>query len=193
MPGCLRRACTAGRSADLQAQDRRQQDKGRDEVAPTQLRPASIAFSFVGAQSLGERSDLAWSNNLLGLTKAHLGQYEDARAQAQVALALYRESDERAGVGHALLVLGHVALAIEAYAEAQQWLQESVVVYREIKQRDELGWALADLAVAARGLGDLCRARRHLSEALRMSTETPSFFCALGCAIRDSPAAVRRG
>jgi hypothetical protein len=43
-------------------------------------------------------------------------------------------------------------------------------MYREVGVQDELGWALADLAVAARGLGDLCQARRHLGEALRMST-----------------------
>jgi tetratricopeptide (TPR) repeat protein len=136
---------------------------------------------FAEANSLLEESvavyndlgfaSLAWSNTLLGITKAHLGQYEQARALGQISLTLYREIGDRAGIGHSLLALGHIVLATEAYAEARQLLRESVAVYQEIGQLGELCWALSDLGLAALRLGDISQAQQHLFEALRTSTE----------------------
>jgi predicted ATPase/DNA-binding SARP family transcriptional activator len=149
--------------------------RGGFSEAEAVLKESVAANTKLGSQSALAWS-LAWSNIMLGLAKAHQGQYESARAWAQKGLILFQKADLLAGIGHAHLALGHIVLAEGAYAEAQSLLREAVAIYREIGQRDELCWALADLGVAARGLGDTRQARRCVYEAAWIATETPLFF-----------------
>jgi tetratricopeptide (TPR) repeat protein len=145
---------------------------GRLDEAHSLLEESLTIFS-----DLGNRGSLARTNIWLGYTKMHVGQYEQARAQGQMGLAFAQEVRHqwRRGAGHALFVLGSVALVEGACTEAWQLLEESCAVYRETGSRDRLGRALATLGYAARGLGQLPQAKQHLSEVLRATAETGAF------------------
>jgi predicted ATPase len=131
-------------------------------------------------ESVGFYSDLGFSHSLaptnssLGFIKKHLGQYEQARVQGQVGLALARQAGWRQEAALCLQVLGEAALAEGAYAEAQGFLQESIAILRETRQL-ELSDALAVLGYAARGLDQVPQAEGHLSEALRTASEIVIF------------------
>ena len=119
--------------------------------------------------------NLAFANVVLGEAKAYLGQYEQARALGQRGLAVYRETDQRWGIGFSHYVLGLAAVAEEAHAEAHQLLQGSVSTLREFGLRENMSWALAVLSYAACGLGQLPQARQHLHEALQTAAEIGTF------------------
>jgi len=68
----------------------------------------------------------------LAAAHLHLGQYEEARAQAQMALERCRGAGFSRGIGLAYWSLGREALAREAYDEAQSLLQQSVAALRKI-------------------------------------------------------------
>jgi tetratricopeptide (TPR) repeat protein len=121
---------------------------------------------------LGHRHYVTQAHSFLGSIDLHLGQYEEARDQAQTGLTLAHEHGPRFCVGVNLLLLGCLELAQRAPATAYQLLEESVAVYREVGHREDLGLALACLTVAARGLGDTLGARQHLRLALEIAQES---------------------
>jgi predicted ATPase/DNA-binding SARP family transcriptional activator len=125
---------------------------------------------------LGNRWCIPFLNAWLGYAKAHLGQYEQARVQVQIALAISRELDDQLLIGCICFMLGSVALAEQAYAEAWQLLEEGVAVSREIKNRETLDYGLAVLGYAPRGLGQLPQAERYFYETLRTSAEIRSLL-----------------
>jgi predicted ATPase/DNA-binding SARP family transcriptional activator len=152
--------------------------RGRFAEAEAVLKQSVTLNTELGLQSPLAWS-LAWSNIMLGLAKAHQGQYASARAWAQKGLALFQKADFLAGIGHAHLALGHIVLAQRAYAEAESLLREAVAIYREIGQMAELCWALAHLGIAERELGDLDQAQRCVYEAASIARDNPVFFAAL--------------
>ena len=102
---------------------------------------------------------------MLGETKAHLGQYDQAHAQEDFALQLARKFGDRAAEGRARLWLGRIALAVEDFTEAKIWLVESMTIFREVGQKDQLGSALASLGYAWNALGDITESQSCLREA----------------------------
>jgi tetratricopeptide (TPR) repeat protein len=114
------------------------------------------------------------SRALFSHARVHLGQYGQARAQAQTGLADARETGFQGATGWLLLALGQVALVEEAFPEAQRLLQESVAAHRTGGVRHDVGVALVALGLASRGLGQLRQARQHLYEALHLATELGS-------------------
>lgn len=88
------------------------------------------------------------------------------------ALALARKADFPFRIGHALLLLGCVALAEGTSIEAQQLLQESITVYQEIGEPADLGWAIAVSSYAAIGQRRYVHAERSLCDALKILTES---------------------
>jgi tetratricopeptide (TPR) repeat protein len=115
------------------------------------------------------------ANVHLGVADLHLGQYEEARAQAQMALERCREAGFSRGVGLAYWLLGREALAREAFDEAQGLLQRSVAVLGKIGQQDEGGSALATLGLAAWRRGRPSRAWGYQFEALQTAAEIRAF------------------
>jgi tetratricopeptide (TPR) repeat protein len=111
---------------------------------------------------------------LLGLARAQLGRYEQAREQGRAALALARGIGHRPHIGRACWLLGYVALAEDAYAEARDLFQESAVHFRELGRGEELSWACTGLGYAHRGLGQIPQARQYLSDALQIFVEKGS-------------------
>jgi tetratricopeptide (TPR) repeat protein len=111
------------------------------------------------------------ANAWLGLVQLQLGQYQKARAQAELSLAIAREKDVSPRVADTLEILGCVALAEGAYAEAQQLLQESTTLFRATGRQEMLSDALALLGVASCGLGQTHQAKVHLCEAVAIATD----------------------
>jgi tetratricopeptide (TPR) repeat protein len=155
-----------------------------DELVAETACDAPDEFETIHApyqESLGFYSDIGLShsyaatNSALGNVKKHLGQYEEARLQAQVGLVLGQEAGWRSEVALSLQLLGDLALAEEAYAEAHRYLNESIEILRET-QIIELSDALATLGFAARGLGQISRAEQYLAEALRTASEIQTSF-----------------
>ena len=109
-------------------------------------------------------------------TEIHLGQYEQARARAQMDLDFFQKAGRRRVVGCSLFVQGQAALAEEAQAEARQLLRESVAVFRAAGGPMDLGQALAVLGYAAHGSGQLSQARQHLREAMQIAAEVGIFM-----------------
>jgi tetratricopeptide (TPR) repeat protein len=123
----------------------------------------------VAASLATERpSLLAQARIHLGRAKMHLGEYEGARAQAQMALRLAQELAWPHEAAFARLVLGRLSLALGAYAEAQELIQDSVAALQEVGWYHELREALASLGYAARGMGASDEARRCLHECLQL-------------------------
>jgi tetratricopeptide (TPR) repeat protein len=122
-------------------------------------------------EDLGIRRYLDTSHFWLGTVKLHMGQYEDARSEASVSLALVQEQD----VPHLFIqpagLLGEVELAKGAYAEALPLLRESVARWREIGHREWTSSYLSSLAIACYGLGRLPQARKFLAEALQIAVD----------------------
>jgi tetratricopeptide (TPR) repeat protein len=106
-----------------------------------------------------------------GITKAHLGHYDQGRVFLQQGLALARELGFPWLIATAQYHLYYLALAEEQHAEAQQGLQESVATFQEIGMQSDMGWPLALLAGAERGLGRLSEACQHLCDALQIAAE----------------------
>jgi predicted ATPase/DNA-binding SARP family transcriptional activator len=125
---------------------------------------------------LGGGGDLVFTNILQGETKAHLGQYRQARSQQNFALQLARNFEDRAGEGRACLWLGRVALAEGNISEAQLWLQESTAIFRSIGQRDQLGAALASLGHSEFALGNVAEAHTFIREALQIASGIGAFI-----------------
>ncbi len=113
---------------------------------------------------------------LLSQARVHLGQYAQARDQAQVGLAVAREIGFGLGAGLVQLTLGRVALAEGSYSEAQRLLQGSVAAHRIHGAVHDVGLSLGSLAIAARAAGKLVQARKHVCEALHMALEIGCFL-----------------
>lgn len=109
------------------------------------------------------------------LDKMHLGQYQEARVQAERILAFAREGEWRGLIGGALWVVGSVALAQGAYDEARRCLQECAQVYRDNQDHEALGRALAVLAYASHDLGQFAQMRHCLCQALHIASEIGAF------------------
>jgi tetratricopeptide (TPR) repeat protein len=108
--------------------------------------------------------------------RVHLGRYEQARADGELAVAFQRASGVPQTIAFALMTLSWAVLAEGAHVEAVGLLEESVALYHSVEQIDEGSSAQASLAYAVRSLGQLDRAREHLCEALHTGTEIGAFF-----------------
>ena len=120
---------------------------------------------------MGGGGGIIYSTVLSGAAKAQLGQYNQARTQEQSALSLGRKFGDRAGVGHALMWFGHIALAEKAYEEARQLLEDSTAIFREIKQREQVANAVISLGYVTYELGETATARQYLATGLQTASD----------------------
>jgi DNA-binding SARP family transcriptional activator/predicted ATPase len=112
----------------------------------------------------------------LAAVKAHLGLYDEARADGEQALAVSRAEDVPQEIGLSLLTSSWPALAEGAYAQAEALLRESVAMYQNLGQVDQASWAEACMGYAERGLGRCGAALQHALAALRAGVEIHAFF-----------------
>jgi tetratricopeptide (TPR) repeat protein len=110
----------------------------------------------------------------LGGVKEDLGLYEQARIQGERALGLAQQVGDTIGIVLSYALIGRAALAEKRYAEAEYWLQQSLALANQSGRTAGLNFTLFTCGLASYGLGDTVRARRQLSEALRIGLETHS-------------------
>jgi tetratricopeptide (TPR) repeat protein len=137
---------------------------------------ALLEESLAIFNELGGSGDLVFTNILQGETKAHLGQYRQARSQQNAALQLATNFEDRAGEGRACLWLGRIALAEGSISEAQRWLQRSTAIFRDIGQRDQLGAALVSQGHAKFVVGNPAQAYVLARQALQTASEIGAFI-----------------
>ena len=110
-----------------------------------------------------------------------VGQYDQARRQAEAALALGPQPWTWLLIppyqaAHSYRVLGWVAMAEESYAEAQELLHKSVENYKEgTPDEENLAWSLAALGRAEYGLGNKEVAWESLLSALETTVRMRAF------------------
>jgi predicted ATPase/DNA-binding CsgD family transcriptional regulator len=164
--------------------------------ADTALRLASALeplWWFAGHEAEGRRwlrAALAIGDGVPAATRARAlvvagylaleqGDYPDALAVADAALALARQHGERAVAAGATYVLGAVATNLGTEAEARGHLEAALALFREAGDRGRTGWTLCDLAVLG-NLGtvdipgdpaDQARAEGYCEEALGLFRE----------------------
>jgi tetratricopeptide (TPR) repeat protein len=105
----------------------------------------------------------------------HLGRFEEARAQVEMAFTLACKISPKLYMPWAQMWLGWAALAEGKYSEAHHFFQESLANFS--------GWlvetrarALTSLGRAAYGLGNRSVAQQHLYEALGMAIKIKAFI-----------------
>ena len=114
--------------------------------------------------------DLGHASNP-GRAHGRLGQYGQARAHSQTAVAIGRQTGNRHDLAWPLRTLRYVALAEGSYAEAQQMANESLAILRGLGVRSELGRALAASGFVACRLGQGAQGRRYLAEGLQIAMQ----------------------
>jgi hypothetical protein len=103
------------------------------------------------------------------------GEYGRAQALLDESLALYRERDERRGIGRLLANQAMLALRGGDAARAASLCRESLALYRELGDLWAIGHYLPILAAAVFNQGDATRAARLFgaAAALRERLGTP--------------------
>src|SRR5215210_2903961 len=100
------------------------------------------------------------------------GDQATARPLAEESVELFREGDDKFGLGITLSRLGITALAQGDYAAAQAALEEGAEICREIEDDWALALALRNLGIGAFRQGDYERAVARLRESLAVLQET---------------------
>lgn len=131
---------------------------------------------------LGIRRYVAESHASLGQVKVQLGQYEDARIEASVSLAIARGSQAPLETIWPIGLLGQVELAEGAYAEALALFHESVTRSQESGAQYWTSVYLSFLSMSYYGLGQSPQALKHLAEALQITFEFRLYY-SLGFAL----------
>jgi predicted ATPase/DNA-binding SARP family transcriptional activator len=117
-----------------------------------------------------------YRNLVLCETKAHLGQYIQAKTLGQMCLSLSQESDFIWNFGFSNFVLGLAALGLDAYSEAHRFLKDSIAALREFNHDENLSWALDVQGYAEIRLGQNLKAKQCLLESLEIAREIGTFF-----------------
>jgi DNA-binding CsgD family transcriptional regulator len=100
------------------------------------------------------------------------GDYAAARPLAEESVGLFREGEDRFGLGITLSRLGITALAQGDHAAARAALEEGVEICREIDDDWALALALRNLGIGAFREGDDEEAVTRLAESLAVLQET---------------------
>ena len=110
--------------------------------------------------------------NLASMQSTVLGAYETAAAQADRALALFRELKDPLGEGQALAVLGQIALDRREWEQARRQLEEGIAILTRLDEKFIRTQALCTLALLAVEEGRPAAGWPALAEAERLCRET---------------------
>src|SRR5204863_3270702 len=96
----------------------------------------------------------------LGFVAWEQGDYEQALAQYEESLPIYRELGDRRGFANALNNLGLVTWKQREYLSALSFYEESLAIYRDLEDRHGIADCLEGLARVAGSRGEPNRAAR---------------------------------
>ena len=80
-----------------------------------------------------------------GCMAHHQGDYAAAHSLVEQGLTLFRELEDKAGVGDSLMNLGMVASAEGGYAATQALNEQSLALYRELGNKPGIANSLSSL------------------------------------------------
>ena len=95
-----------------------------------------------------------------------LGDYEEAQADLEESLELFRRLEEADETAFALYNLGILSYQLGKYQKAEQVLEESLRLRREIGKKFDVARSLSILGVVARDQGQYGKAERLLTRSL---------------------------
>jgi len=142
--------------------------QGDITTARPQLEESADLWRVLGP--VGE-TGLAYVQVRLGEVMWRLGNPAAARSLATEAIALFRELDERWGLGHSLTLLGLALRDQEEFALARSAINESLALWRELGDRSGVKNAIGWLGVVAMRQGDYEVALRQFAESVAIARE----------------------
>jgi tetratricopeptide (TPR) repeat protein/transcriptional regulator with XRE-family HTH domain len=118
------------------------------------------------AQRLGDRLSEAGALNDLGILLYLAGDYQNAAATLQTALAIYRHLGNRLGQANTLHSTGSTLRRMADYTGAMHALEEALRIYRDLGDRPGEAGTLNDLGIVRYQTGDYPQAAAALEESL---------------------------
>jgi predicted ATPase/DNA-binding CsgD family transcriptional regulator len=97
--------------------------------------------------------------------------YDQAEAQAQESLALYRELADTTGIALSLSLLGNLAWLRGNYAAARSLTEEALALWKAEGDQENVAWSLFQLGIMAIEQGEYSRGHALFEETLRMHRE----------------------
>jgi non-specific serine/threonine protein kinase len=125
------------------------------------------------SRSLGPpgKPELAEALDLLGELATEVGEYKQASAFFEEALAIYRALQDQQGIAGMLMQLGWAAMRTGDYRYASTLLEECLPLFRKLGNARLLGLALAGLGELAVRQGAFDRANTLLKQSLALRQE----------------------
>ena len=125
------------------------------------------------ARRSGDLVGQAWAVNDLGLAHERLGRYDEAAAEVDQSVAIWRELGDRLGQAAAVSNLGLIHWSASRWSEAAECALEGLALTREIGDLRGQASSLSILGLAYRGSG-------RLGEAIACQRECASINRQLG-------------
>jgi predicted ATPase len=123
----------------------------------------------------GDRHRQASILNNLGLILREMGQWEDAQAHCERALALMRESKDPRGTGIVLINLGALQTDQGDYAEALRYLEQALELSKQEGTKGLEVELFSEIGRAHLGRGELLLALEYSAQAVRLIEEHQGF------------------
>jgi predicted ATPase len=147
--------------------------EGLARVARRHLHEPSLALGYYGeavalAERLGNRSASGRLRNTMGIIEWERGRYEEAQAQYEAGLRIFRAQGDLANAAVMLASLGVTLDAMGRWVEARRCLEEACELHRAAGDRPAEARALGALADVLRRLGEADRAIECGEASLRL-------------------------
>ncbi len=117
------------------------------------------------AAGLGDASQVARCDHLLGKSARRVGRFDDAMTLLERAQAGFTEADNRAGLGDVLQVMGTVNAQRARPEVARARYEESLAIRERIGDTAGVAAITSNLGIVAQQLGDTERARAYAQRA----------------------------
>jgi hypothetical protein len=133
------------------------------------------------SRDIGDKGKAAAA--LMSLANVESVVVDDATALAHLseAMTIYRETENKRGIGYCLEQIGSVQIETGDLDGARRSLEESAAVLREAKNERVLAKTLVEQGEVTKWKGDLSAARSLFEESLAMATKTGDEMQVLRC------------
>jgi predicted ATPase/class 3 adenylate cyclase len=122
-------------------------------------------------RELGDKQQLAYAPNVLGLIKHHQGDDARARVLLEESLALFRELGDKRGIAYSLNILGLIAHRQGDNDRAAKLCEEGLALRRELNDKRGVALVLRLLGGVVLHQGDLKKSAALYKECLELFRE----------------------